>query len=235
MPIIKRKIRDWIRDSPLAYPIFLRFYLRKRLKLPDSNTDCHLTGYPRSANTYSHYLAKGLFPELRFVTHVHTVASLKAAKRNSVPVGVILRSPVDCVVSMCMKYKKEPSDRAAISGYLYDYIHYHAWLDRYLLVVAFFTFEDVTGNSDIFIQQLAAFLNMPLDSTNLSDRIYEIEQAFAAREAMKDPDGSSLPKEGRKKRKAVYVEAVHQAKQLPDAVSIYERLLTQVAPRSRVC
>lgn len=220
--------RDWIRDNPVAYSLFLRLYLGRRLNLPDGTTDCHLTGYPRSANTYSHYLAKGIFPKVKFVTHVHTIASLKAARKHSVPVGLILRNPVDCVVSMCMKNKKEVTDRIAIEGYLHDYNHYHGWLAEKIPDAAYFSFETVTQDSVLFIEQLADFLNLSVDSENLPQRIKKIEEVFAARETMKDPDGSSLPKEGRERRKAAYVEAVKKGRRYSGAIDIYKRLLGKV-------
>lgn len=228
---MKRTIRNWIRDNPAAYSVFIRFYLKKRLNLPDANTDCHITGYPRSANTYSHYLAKGLFPNLKFVTHVHTVASLKRAKQLGVPVMLIIRNPKDAVVSMCLKYKCSADDQEAIDGYLLDYIHYHKWILRELPVAEFSSFEEVTERGDAFAFRLARFLKQELTHEDVPKKIAEIKAAVAAREQLKDPDGSSLPQESRRARKGEFLSRVEQSQHLDESLSVYDRVLGRMGPK----
>lgn len=225
---MKRVIRDIIRDNAVLYRIFLKIRLGKDLRLPTASTDCHLTGYPRSANTYSHYLAKGLFPELEFVTHVHTVASLKAARRNGVPVMVILRDPKNAVVSMCLKYKRDPADQQSIDGYIYDYIHYHEWILDHLPDARFCTFEEVTQGTSEFALRLAHFLDQELDEATLEGQLESIHQTFQAREKLKDPDGSSLPQESRRARKEAFLLNVEQSSRLPEATSLYESILSKI-------
>jgi len=229
MQRLKRKLRDVIRDSSYLYPVFLKLYLGKQLKLPSVDTDCHLTGFPRSANTYSHYLAKGLFPDLKFITHVHTIASLRSAKKFDIPVAIILRDPADCTVSMCLKNKKQSTDQAAIADYLYDYWHYHAWIEEHLPNAAIFRFTDVTQHSEDFLIELAKHLGIELLTDALPARVGAIKQTFADRESLKDPDGSSLPKESRKARKTEYISAIQQNAELASAEAIYQRLLLKVS------
>ena len=227
---MKRVLRDVVRDHAWSYSVYLKLALGRNLRLPDSNTDCHLTGFPRSANTYSHYLAKGVFPDLVFVTHVHTIASLRQAMKYGVPVAIILRDPADCTVSMCLKYKKAAADTSAINGYLYDYWHYHEWIEKHLPNAAFFKFEDVTKKPDEFMTALASFLLIDVDQTELAAKVDEIKKMFAAREALKDPDGSSLPQESRTERKDDFLVAIRKNVELNDAKSIYQRLLKKVVP-----
>jgi hypothetical protein len=229
MQKLKRKLRDVIRDSPRLYTVFLKLYLGKQLKLPTADTDCHLTGFPRSANTYSHYLAKGVFPEFKFITHVHTIASLQVARKLDVPVAIIYRNPVDCVISMCLKYKKESTDVVAIDGYFYDYIHYHQWILQHLPDTAFFQFEDVTKHSKEFITKLAAFLNKEVDSAGLESRLSEIKSAFNDREKLKDPDGSSLPQQSRIAKKAEFNAAVKKSALFEPSMECYRMLKDQLS------
>jgi hypothetical protein len=224
MQTLKRKLMDLIRDSPWLYSAFLKLYLGKQLKLPTADTDCHLTGFPRSANTYSHYLAKGIFPELKFITHVHTVASLRVARKFEVPVAIIFRDPDDCVISMCLKYKKDSTDAVAIDGYFYDYIHYHEWILKHLPDAAFFQFEDVTKRSKEFIIQLASFLGKEVDSEDLESRLSEIKTLFNDREKLKDPDGSSLPQQSRIARKVEFDAAVKKSALFEPAMECYQTL-----------
>jgi|GEM_PF-2536200 hypothetical protein len=229
MQRLKRKLRDVIRDSSYLYPVFLKLYLGKQLKLPSVDTDCHLTGFPRSANTYSHYLAKGLFPDLKFITHVHTIASLRMARKLHVPVAIIFRNPVDCAISMCLKYKKKSTDAVAINGYFYDYIHYHEWILKHLPDAVFFEFEDVTQHSKGFIIKLADFLDKEVDSTDLESRLSGIKSAFNGREKLKDPDGSSLPQQSRIAKKAEFEAAVKRSALLEPATECYQTLKNKLS------
>jgi hypothetical protein len=197
---------------------------RKKLQLPRPTTNCHITGYPRSANTYSHYLAHGLFPGLEFVTHVHTIASLKAAKKYGVPVMVILRHPQDTVASMCLKRKKDLGDSQAIDDFLSDYTHYHLWLQRKLPNCKYCLFEDITTNPVRFCEALADVLQVDLSVSELPQKIESIKADFAKRESLKDPDGSSLPQETRRLKKAEYLDKVRNSSQFSTACSVYEEL-----------
>ena len=225
---IKRIVRDLIRDNAVSYSVFLRFYLNKKLRLPDTDTDCHLTGFPRSANTYSHYLAKHLLPEKKFVTHVHTLASLRRARRLGVPISAIIRDPLGTTTSMCMKYKVEPTDASAIREYLYDYKHYHEWIVRHRDEVSLFRFEDVTRNSAKFVRELADVLRVELDMETLDAKLEETQTLFAEREKLKDPDGSSLPQEGRIKRKKDFECAILNNDGYAAAEGIYQHMLATI-------
>lgn len=202
----------------------MRLRFRKKLLLPRPTTNCHITGYPRSANTYSHYLAHGLFPDFEFVTHVHTIASLKAAKKNGVPVLVILRHPQDTAVSMCLKRKKDLGDSQAIDEFLSDYTHYHQWLQRKLPNCKYCLFEDITTNPVRFCEVLAGILQVDLSGSGLPQKIESIKADFAKRESLKDPEGSSLPQETRRLKKTKYLDEVRNSSQFPNACSVYEEL-----------
>lgn len=220
---IKRKIREIIRDNPTPYRIYIKLALGRKLRLPGSQTDCHLTGFPRSANTFTRYIVNHVYRELSFVTHIHTIASLKLALRYKVPIAIIIRDPIDCTISMCMKYSIKPTDAKGISGVLDDYTHYHTFLEQRVRDFAVFKFEDVTESPVQFARQIGEFLEVEKISENLDYEVQEVMSQFADREKLKDPLGSSLPQKARQDRKDAYHNAVNQSPDLAAALAIYER------------
>ena len=101
-------MRRLIRNSSVLYPPYVRYILRNAsVSFPSAETDLHLTGFPRSANTYCHNIAKVAFPNLDFCTHIHTTASLKLALKYSVLTIVLVRDPVSTCCSLLLKHRDE--------------------------------------------------------------------------------------------------------------------------------
>lgn len=78
-------------------------FCKRKIILPGKGTDCHMTGFPRTANTYTRHLVRSLYPNRDVVTHIHTIASLRRAIKYSIPLVVIFRNPLDSVVSLALK------------------------------------------------------------------------------------------------------------------------------------
>ena len=132
------KLRNVIKGSPLIYPFYINKIRRLNIDFPDESTDLHLTGFPRSANTYCRQIVKEVFPELNIISHIHTIASLKKALKHDKPIALLLRSPLSTTSSMLMKfdYKKE-------GEVLYDYIKYHDFVLKNIDKIEIFRFEEV--------------------------------------------------------------------------------------------
>ena len=61
--------RRLIRSHPLLYPFYIRWIVRnKTVVFPPVHTDLHLTGFPRSANTYCMNIVNEAFPGLSIST-----------------------------------------------------------------------------------------------------------------------------------------------------------------------
>ena len=92
-------IRRIIRNSQLLYPMYVRWIIRNRMAVfPSLQTDLHLTGFPRSANTYCYNILKVAFSSLSLRAHIHTTASIQLALRFQVP--TLVRDPVSTCCSL---------------------------------------------------------------------------------------------------------------------------------------
>lgn len=68
-------------------------------RIVDESKDLCIEGSPRSANTYSLECVWDANPEVKIARHVHLPGQVLEAVRLGIPTGVLLRNPVDAVVS----------------------------------------------------------------------------------------------------------------------------------------
>jgi len=103
-------LRSSFRGSFHLYPKYL--YIKKRLTtmdhdpinlLPSKDTDLHIAGFPRTANTFAVGLIKKLLPQVNIANHIHTKATIKLAIKNDVPTLVLIRDPREAVSSIIIK------------------------------------------------------------------------------------------------------------------------------------
>jgi hypothetical protein len=217
-------IRTYIRDHAWTYGPFIRWKFGRVLDFPRPDTDCHIVGFPRSANTYSRYLALGLFPNHRFSTHIHTVASIRCALKHSVPMVAIVRDPASCVISLSLKAHRTPEDRCYILQNLQDYLHYHTFLLTRCPEAEIVDFRELVKEPEGFLRKVAHVLGEEW-KPEYAIRIREIEEGFRAREAKKDPMGSSLPNMDREKQKAQYRDVVNGVAEYKQAEACYQELI----------
>lgn len=62
-------------------------------------TEVCLEGYPRSANTFSIACLWDSNPDIRTARHIHQPGQVLGAIRLGIPAGILIRNPVDAVVS----------------------------------------------------------------------------------------------------------------------------------------
>ena len=119
---------------PLLHSALLR--LRgARAQFPARDDDLFLTGYPRSANSFSLYLARSTFPELRIVGYVHTHGSVRLARKFGMPVMILLRAPHDAVSSLLHMRAGVADQRTLVQHAkraLEHYIEYHCYIEHCL-------------------------------------------------------------------------------------------------------
>lgn len=139
------RVRRTVRASPLLYRAYLRISGKgERAVFPGPGVDLHLTGFPRSANTYATRLVEHAAPGLRLSTHIHAVASLRLALRHRVPTLVLLRDPLSAVASGLVRAGAAPGDEPVTSRWLGDYMAYHAFIARHRDRIRLLPFETVT-------------------------------------------------------------------------------------------
>jgi len=113
---------------------------RQRGNVLSAGVDLHISGYPRSGNTFSRTAFLSANPEARIQSHRHIPTFVLQKVRCGVPGIVLIRDPLDAAISWSI-HCNQPIEEAV--AYWNDY--YEALMPvRSKLFVA--TFEDVTAD-----------------------------------------------------------------------------------------
>ena len=154
---IKSKIRQLIRSKPNIYKIFLYFKNGYSYKLPNKSTDLHLTGYQRSGNTFAAEIIANIFPNHTIVTHFHSIASIKSAFKHDVPVIVLIRNPLDSVLSSIVKRVDGQGENinTAIAYDLDEYYYYYSYVLNHSDKIKIFHFTQLKDNPGNLIRLVA--------------------------------------------------------------------------------
>ncbi len=145
-PLVNRNRlrRRWYRvlePVPAAYCAWHRRYPDRHVV--DRHTDLVVEGYPSAANTFAREGLEYANPGIRLASHLHSIAHVRRALRLRVPVLVLLRPPVDSVVSLLARFPAQQSDPAAE---LRDYERLYRGVLGVADRVALARFEDTTSH-----------------------------------------------------------------------------------------
>jgi hypothetical protein len=219
-------IRRLIRNNNVLYPFYLKYVLLdSTIAFPKSDTDLHLTGFPRSANTYCFNITNVAFPELHIVTHIHTIASIKLAMRFNVPTIVVVREPVAACCSFLIALDRPVTPRR-IQRVLKDYIDYHQFVLEHRRELRLMRFEDVVRSPEFVIREVLATLGATMSDEDVEEKAREGQRIAEGKEGKKSTMGSSMPKKERMEVKAGIQPAVESHFLCEQAISLYEQLLS---------
>ena len=219
-------MRRYIRNSPFLYPLYVRYVLRNRTAIfPCASIDLHLTGFPRSANTYCYNILEVAFPSLSLSTHIHTTASIKLALQFNVPTLVLVRGPVSTCCSLLLKHHIEPT-ATEIESLLLDYIEYHDFVLQEREVFGIIRFEDAVSSPDYIIRVVCQRLELDLTSAEIEAKALAGQQLVEAKESGKAIEGSSVPNQMRKQAKLGIESHVRQHPLCARALDVYQQLIS---------
>ncbi len=217
-------MRRFIRNSSRFYPLYVRHVLRNEAaRFPGKNTNLHLTGFPRSANTYCLNILRVAFPDLDICTHIHTAASLKLAVWHDVPTIVLVRDPVSTCCSMLLKQHIQPTPKE-VKSLLKDYIEYHVYVFSHKERFQVLRFEDVVSSPKFIILSVSELLKLSISYEEVEAKAEEGHRLVELKESQKAVEGSSLPNETRRKMKLGLEEHVVNHPHYARAQVLYESI-----------
>ena len=215
-------LRNYIKSSALIYPFYINKIRGLKVAFPDRHTDLHLTGFPRSANTYCKQLVKEVFSDLQIVTHIHTISSLKIALRHKAKIILLLRSPLSTTSSMLMKFNYKNEGEV-----LYDYVKYHEFVSQNIRNIQIFRFEEVIESPLELIYFIRSTFDVNISDSSIEERLEIAEKKSQSKERTKSPLGSSRPNNQREAKKDTYMHSIVSHKLYPLAEKIYLKLQKQ--------
>lgn len=134
--------RRWYRAlerAPIAYCAWQRHFPDRNVV--DARTDLLVEGYPSAANTFTREALEHANPGIRVASHLHAVAHVQRALRLEVPVLILLRPPVESVVSVLARFPAQGSD---VASELRDYVRLYRGVLAVADRVALACFESTT-------------------------------------------------------------------------------------------
>jgi hypothetical protein len=195
------------------------------------DTDLVIEGFPRSGNTFAQVAFEMAQPRpVNLAHHLHVPAQLIRAERLGIPRIVLLRMPVDAVVSLLIRHPSTPVGDA-LKTYAWFYRTVDAKLTSYVLA----PFETVTTDLGGIVDQVndrfgTSFVRFEHNQELLDAVFEEIDRVNRVR-------GSGLesqvarPSGARGGLQAYYRNIVMSRRYLPllaVAQEVYRALMTQV-------
>lgn len=151
-PILRYMLRDWLGRYPsLFFPAIKLFgstWARERVV--SHNTELVIEGFPRSGNTFAvvaFELAQGR--PVRLAHHQHVPAQIIGGVRKRIPVLVLIRNPVDAVLSLLVLSPWLTVEYALRSYYLFHQATL-PYVDGFVIA----PFADVTADFGAIIGRL---------------------------------------------------------------------------------
>lgn len=223
-------MRRIIRNNPVLYPLYVRYVVKNRTAIfPSSRTKLHITGFPRSANTYCYNVVKQVFPALCISTHIHTIASIRLAFKWDVPVVLIVRDPINTVASLCVM--KSSAASHDVRTLLLDYLEYHKYVIGKVGGIKILRFEDVVCSKEFLLKEICQSLGVQCTCEELRELATGAESLAESKERGKPMAYSSLPRAEREEAKKKLMELIYASPLCQRAEELH-RLLLMHAVRS---
>lgn len=151
-------MENQIKDQALLYAgrhpsLFFGIYsARRRYRglLVNERTRLAIEGFPRSGNTFSVFAFRYAQREpVRVAHHLHAPAQIMRASKLGVPALLLLRDPLDAVMSLMLRDPRFSPERA-----LRYYVAFYEAVADYRDDFVVGTFEEVTGDYGAVIRRL---------------------------------------------------------------------------------
>jgi len=219
-------LRQFARSNILLYSIWYNLgRTRSKVRLPQKGDDFFFTGYPRSGNTY---LANLLWTvgNLKFASHLHTVAAIKIAIKRNLKIVVTIRNPFDAVSSsFFMKYGGNTAavEKNAVTKLIDDYIFYHFYVWNNKADFFIIKFPECIEDLEGLVHEIMSYADMT--ETNLDKQaIKKFEENMQNAEANKTLASGSLPNSGRDSFKNVIGPLVVNNRNYAEACRLFDQI-----------
>jgi hypothetical protein len=142
------------------------------------DTELVIEGFPRSGNTFAELAFRSAQPgPVRLAHHTHAPGQVLWAVAHGIPTLLLIRKPIDAVVSYVLRDPYVPPQRA-----LADWIDFYRTLQSIRLRLTLATFEQVTSDFAQVVARLNAFYNvsfaLPTTTVEATRRIFEEIEAL---------------------------------------------------------
>jgi hypothetical protein len=138
-----------ISRSPRLFPSFVRTQRRRRNVPASPAVAIAIDGFPRSANTFSARAFELANPHVAVSHHMHAPASILLGVRYRIPTVVLIRPPVDAVLSEVIREPRKRLRRALI-----EWDSFYGLVEPVLDQVVVADFATVTSDYAVVIDEV---------------------------------------------------------------------------------
>jgi len=199
---IRLFLRSYIGKNPTFF-FMLQKIIGKKNKIfaVNKSTDIVIEGFPRSANTFAIYAFDFVQQKRHNIAHhLHVPAQIIKGVRLKIPIIVLIRDPIDSVISLLIR---EPKLDLRIA--LRIYIMFYKTVFKYLNSAVIASFSDVTHNmGDIILEINNRFnknFNLYRNSQELDSKIFDLIREGDRKLGYDSIYETALPTEARKLKK----------------------------------
>ena len=177
-------------------------------KLANQNTNICIEGFPRSGNSFACRIIRITDPWIKISDHTHSIANVKSASENHVPIVILIRKPLDAIVSYVLrriglrqKTTKEMSLRLAFKDYyiFYQYIYKQLNNLNNTNKIKIIKFETLINETSTYLETIENLINIDFqinsleDLNKLIDRTNNQLKTIASKKTYENPITVSYP------------------------------------------
>lgn len=222
-----KKVRKKVHNFPSLHKLYfvLTFRYKKLEMFSDSKTDLHISGYPRSANTFLTYILMNVNSNIKTSSHLHTISNLKLSLKYNNNIVVLIRDPLDCISSHIIYRETENRRLNVVDIAIDDYIDFYNFVyknkdNKNMIIINFDYLTNNLFNSVKYINETYN-LNMKFDKT----MIKQIEEQYLNdREDKRSKKLHNTPNDMKVKLKNKYKDKVRYQNNYKEAKKIYNKL-----------
>lgn len=220
---LRQRLKMWMGETEKLYPIYMKWKYPAN-QFPCKDTYMTIEGFPRSANTFSRYLARETFPKRSISSHIHNISSIKATLRLRVPCVVIFRDPIQSVVSLAQQSGTTSDDLNSIEGYFQEWCRMYEFVLKHSNEVSLVEFTNVVGDPAAFVCHLMSIIGEEIDYESACSIAEASLAKMYAKEGSKAVHQGSLPNEERQIQKDAYFVSATAVPASRHALSLFDRL-----------
>lgn len=229
---LRYKVRFFLGSYRRIYHVL--YYLKngRTKNIVSRKTDIVLEGFPRSGNSHLYNLVMTRSnSDINIASHLHVIAQLSHALFLGKPIVVIVRNPIDCILSLLMM---QPN--ISFGAALKNYIRYYEYVMQICDKVIVIDFDVIKNNPHLALEKIRNYLNLdinvnPFDRVEL-DQLALIMKKTNKLQAFNNPLTYGLPNTEKNERKLslkknLSNDIAKEASQLAAADDIYRKLVKE--------
>ncbi|MCB0540140.1 MAG: hypothetical protein KDE33_21670 [Bacteroidetes bacterium] len=202
-----------------------------RINWFSNGTQLYYDGFPRSGNTYLQHLVNQVWPHLKAVHHLHTIAPIKIALSHEIPVFILWRAPGDTIASNYLKWHvvrgiEIPAasllalNLRLLHSFLEEYIDYYSFILHNKDKLHLIHFKSLIYESEETLIRINNILpiDLKVDITTINKNVKNAKKiSFGAKETY----GASLPNESKDKAKLLIIKKLRTMPSFDKAQKLY--------------